>query len=378
MMRVLISAETFLPATNGVTNSVLRVLTHLRRTGHEALVVAPGTGPKEVGGVPIVRVSGRRLPLYRSVTVGHPHPSEADRLVAGFQPDVVHLAAPAFLGGRLGAAAASAGIPTVAVFQTDVPAFLSHYGLGIFGGQVWRHLRRIHNRADVTLAPSSATLLQLSLEGFERVRVWGRGVDHEQFNPQRANEELRRTLRASRGDVLVGYMGRLANEKKVELLEPLRHDPGTRLVVIGDGPARQRLQSVLPGAHFTGMLHGETLGTALASLDVFVHTGPDETFCQAIQEAMACALPVVAPASGGPLDLVDHSRTGYLYPRESPLQLVAAVRHLAGNPDLRASFGRAGWAAVRNRTWALIGDELIGLYRELVEQRRAQALPRAS
>jgi phosphatidylinositol alpha 1,6-mannosyltransferase len=126
------------------------------------------------------------------------------------------------------------------------------------------------------------------------------------------------------------------------------------------------------------MLHGRPLATALASLDVFVHTGPDETFCQAIQEAMASALPVVAPASGGPLDLVRHGQTGYLFPRESPRLLVAAVRQLAESPELRRSFGRAGRASVRDRTWATTGDELLGLYTELVESRRSPGLRRAS
>jgi phosphatidylinositol alpha 1,6-mannosyltransferase len=377
-MRVLISAETFLPTTNGVTNSVLRVLEHLGAAGHEALVIAPGDGPDEMDGVPIERVSGRRLPLYRSLTVGLPHPDEAARLVAGFEPDVVHLAAPAFLGGRIGAAAAGAGIPTVAVFQTDVAAFLTHYGLGLFGGRYWRRLQRIHNRADITLAPSSAALLQLRAHGIARVRVWGRGVDHDLFNPQRASGALRQTLGASASDVIVGFMGRLANEKKVELLEPLHGQPGIRLVVIGDGPARQRLRSILPDACFTGMLHGTELATALASLDVFAHTGPDETFCQAIQEAMASALPVVAPASGGPLDLVDHGRTGYLYPREAPDMLVAAVRHLADDAELRSSFGRAGWASVRHRTWSSIGKELIDLYGELIAHGSGRRLSTAS
>ncbi|HEX3651176.1 MAG TPA: glycosyltransferase, partial [Pseudonocardiaceae bacterium] len=145
--------------------------------------------------------------------------------------------------------------------------------------------------------------------------------------------------------------------------------PGVRLVVVGDGPAAARLKAKLPDAEFPGFLSGAELSTMYATLDVFVHTGADETFCQAIQEAMASGVPVVAPAAGGPLDLVRSGRTGLFYAPDSVYELRAAVGHLAGQPELRAAYGRRARTTVLDRTWQRIGDELLRHYADLVDLR---------
>jgi phosphatidylinositol alpha 1,6-mannosyltransferase len=93
-----------------------------------------------------------------------------------------------------------------------------------------------------------------------------------------------------------------------------------------------------------------------------VHTGPFETFCQTVQEAMASGVPVVAPAAGGPLDLVAHGRTGLLFPPRDEAAVTDAVRTLAADPALRAAYGAAARAMVEGRTWAAVGDQLIGHY----------------
>ena len=118
----------------------------------------------------------------------------------------------------------------------------------------------------------------------------------------------------SDGELLVGYVGRLAAEKELELLTHLHDLPGTRLVLVGGGPEEQRLRTLLPEAALLGVRHGEDLASIVASLDVFVHTGRTETFCQSAQEALASGVPVVAPRAGGPVDLVGHGENGYLYP----------------------------------------------------------------
>ena len=164
--------------------------------------------------------------------------------------------------------------------------------------------------------------------------------------------------------MLVGFVGRLAAEKQVEDLAVLDNLPGIRLVIIGDGPERERLSRRLPGAHFTGGLLGSDLSKAVASLDVFVHPGPYETFCQAAQEAMASAVPVVAVGAGGLRDLVDNSRTGWLYPPGDLRALRAHVADLAGDEAKRRAMGTAAHHAVRARTWPVVCDRLLGHYDE--------------
>jgi phosphatidylinositol alpha 1,6-mannosyltransferase len=138
---------------------------------------------------------------------------------------------------------------------------------------------------------------------------------------------------------------------------------GIKLVLVGDGPARGALEKALPGAVFVGERHGTQLARLYASLDIFVHTGPLETFGQAIQEALASGVPVVAPAAGGPLDLVKPGQTGYLVPPGDGRSITRAVSELAADPVLRRHVGRQARASVAGRTWAAVGDELLDHYR---------------
>lgn len=139
-------------------------------------------------------------------------------------------------------------------------------------------------------------------------------------------------------------------------------------MVVGDGPQRKALKDALPRARFTGFLGGEQLATAMASLDLFVHPGELETFCQTIQEAMASGVPVVATGRGGPVDLVDSSRTGWLYPPGNLGELRGHVVDLMGDDAKRAAFGAAAFAAVQGRTWTVVCERLMELYRETVAE----------
>ncbi|MFD9736055.1 glycosyltransferase family 4 protein [Umezawaea sp. NPDC059074] len=367
-MRVAIVTESFLPQVNGVTNSVLRVLENLPGP---ALVIAPGAGDDSYEGTPVVRVPAVDLPRVSSLPVGVPTRKVLSALAA-FRPDVVHLASPFVLGARGVQAARRLGLPTVAVYQTDVAGFAGSYGLGITARAAWRWTKRVHSMADRTLAPSTWAVEALEEHGVPRVHRWGRGVDVDLFRPDRRDHELRRRL-APNGELLVGYVGRLSPEKQVHRLAALNGMPGVRVVVVGGGPDEASLRKELPDAAFLGFRTGVDLATAYASLDVFVHTGPHETFCQAVQEALASGLPVLAPNQGGPRDLVEPGRTGYLL-SDDPAELRAGVDALR-DPLRRKQFGDNARASVRHRTWPALCAELLGHYHAVqgrrVEQRRA-------
>jgi phosphatidylinositol alpha 1,6-mannosyltransferase len=308
----------------------------------------------------LVRVPSLPAPGYPGFRLGLP----SRRIAAALREhrtDVVHLASPFVLGARGVSVARAVDLPVVAVYQTDIPAYAGAYRVGWGEEAAWRWLRRIHNAADRTLAPSTATATALHRRGIERVWLWRRGVDAARFHPARRSAALRRAL-APGGETLVGYVGRLAAEKRVDLLAGVTRLPGVRVVVVGDGPAADGLRKALPDAVFLGERRGDQLARLYASFDVFAHTGPYETFGQTVQEALASGVPVVAPAAGGPLDLVDHGRTGYLVPPFDADAVAAAVADLAADPARRARFGADGRAAVEGRTWAAVGDELVGHY----------------
>ncbi|WP_420110853.1 glycosyltransferase family 4 protein [Pseudactinotalea sp.] len=363
-MRIAIVAESFLPHTNGVTGSVLRTLAHLQARGHEAVVLAAGHGaPVEHDGAPVLHLPSLPLPGYPRVRLNMAGQRRVADLLTAVEPDVVHLAAPMLLGHKAVRAAATLGLPTVAVFQTDIAAYAERYGFPGWSERVWARIGEIHEQADLTLVPSTQYRDELGRRGVQRLQMWGRGVDQAQFDPAHRSEAMRNGWGVEPGEVVVGYLGRLAPEKQVDDLAALAGIPGVRLVLVGDGPARASVAAALPDAVMTGHLAGTELGAAVASFDILVAPGESETFCQSLQEALAAGVPVVAPAAGGPRDLVDVSRTGWLYAPGDLAGLRSAVVDLVGDERKRRAFGRAARAAVVDRTWARIGDELIDHYR---------------
>lgn len=360
-MRVAIVTESFFPQVNGVTNTVRHVVDRLVERGNEVMVVAPSPGLSVYRSVRVVRVRSLSMPRHRSFPVGMPD-AAVERTLAQFRPDVVHLASPVALGSVGLRAARRLGIPTVAVYQTDIGGFARQYGVRA-DAAVGRWVGRIHRRADRTLVPSRASWDQLAALGVSDMHLWRRGVALDVFGPQHRVPVLNsRWTRREPGSLAVGYVGRLAPEKQVSRLAEVAAVPGTRLVVVGDGPSRASLERQLPGAVFTGMLRGQELAHVFASLDVFVHTGESETYCQTVQEAQASGVPVVAPAAGGPLDLVDHGRTGLLYDPADPGSLRDTVARLVANVELRRGLATAGLAVVGERTWSSVVDELIDVH----------------
>ncbi|MEJ1229364.1 MAG: glycosyltransferase family 1 protein [Galbitalea sp.] len=387
-MRVLVVTESFLPTLNGVTTSVCKVLEHLALRGHEAHVMVPSCGaPASYAGFTVEEIPAI---AYRQFPVGLPG-LHVQRIIEEFAPDVVHVASPFLLGAEAIAASRRLGIPTVAIFQTDVAGYARRNRLSAIQPLVWKIMRRIHRDATLTLVPSSTTMADLRRVGLKRLKRWGRGVDLNAYHPRNRQTDAVRRMReefSPDGEVIVGYVGRIAPEKQVEKMVALRGVPGIRIVIVGDGPGMPFVKKKLEGMPVTylGQLRGEALAAAYASFDVFLHTGEEETFGQTIQEAHASGLPVIAPRSGGPIDLVAHGVNGFLYSPTESRELRRSIELLVRDPALRTRMGEAGRRGVLGRSWETICDQLIAHYAKVVAQQAllterrltVQALERAT
>lgn len=369
-MRIALVSESFLPTTNGVTTSVRHVLDHLKHEGHEAIVIVPAAGaPSSYAGFPVHEVPAL---AYRQFPVGLPHPMVA-RLIADFAPDVIHAASPFLLGAQAIAAGVRQGIPSVAVFQTDVAGYARRNRLGVATGVAWRIVRRIHEGATVTLVPSSASMADLRSAGLQRLERWGRGVDLETYHPRNRAESHVRALHeqlAPNGEVVIGYVGRFAPEKQVERFAELRGLRGVRLALVGDGPSVPSVTKALKGMPVTmlGSLAGRDLAAAYGAFDLFAHTGTEETFGQTIQEAHASGLPVVAPRAGGPIDLIEHGADGFLFTPNVADGMREPIERLVDDAALRARMGEAGRRRVLSRSWRAVCSDLVRHYESVVAQ----------
>ena len=159
---------------------------------------------------------------------------------------------------------------------------------------------------------------------------------HLHFHPARRQDSWRRRLSEGVSErPLLLYVGRLSLEQRVHWLRPLLEAvPEARLAIVGDGPMRPALEHMFAGLPvcFTGYLTGADLADAYAAADVFVFPAHNETFDNAVAEAMASGLPVVAARSGGVEEQVVPDVTGLLFAAESqppilsPVQLALCAR----------------------------------------------------
>jgi phosphatidylinositol alpha 1,6-mannosyltransferase len=362
-MRVAIVTESFLPGLNGVTNSVVRVMDTLVERGDDVIVVAPTKDGPTYRGVEIVTCPFVSLAGF---PVGIPTPVMTQALDR-FRPDIIHVAAPFWLGGGALAYAEKRGIPSVAVYQTDVSGYMERYGLDFARPLLDAITGQIHKLATLNLAPTPDGQEYLRGLGIDNAQVWARGVDSELFHPRKKRSREAQALRkrcAPEGEFVVGYVGRLAPEKQVGRLREICGIPHTRLLIAGDGPEREELEDIFDGypVTFLGRLEGEDLAHAYAAMDVFVHPGTEETFGQTLQEAHAAGVPVVAPNRGGPRHIVVPGETGYLVDWTQWGTFRGAVEALRVDRSLLERMSQASRASVAHKTWAANNTQLLGFY----------------
>jgi phosphatidylinositol alpha 1,6-mannosyltransferase len=370
-VRVAIVTESFLPSINGVTNSVIQVHRTLKKQGHEVIIIAPdvGTTPKYFEGSQVIGIMA--INMTKVLPIALPN-FLIEKVLRDFRPDVVHLASPAFMGAFAQRGALSLGIPTVAVYQTDYVGFSQHYRMRFASGVINQLIRNIHGNATINLAPSEFAARNLCGAGVSNIAIWGRGVDLELFHPLRRSRTL-----SNSGKIRIGYVGRLAPEKSIHRLKYFSEHPTSELVIIGDGPEKLRLQRLLPEALFTGKLSGVELAENIANLDLFVHSGDHETFCQAAQEALACGVPVIAPEKGAVRELILDGINGITIDMNSlsnPEVLTESHWEFLLSPEARISARRS----VEDRSWDAINRQLFAHYEAAISALRIHNEKRVS
>jgi glycosyltransferase involved in cell wall biosynthesis len=310
------------------------------------------------------------FPPYPRIKLSFAHPG-VGRALKRFGPDLIHAVNPFILGPGGIYYARRLGVPLVASYHTNVAAYARYYKLELGSDAARWWTRELHNRADINLCTSEATMSYLLEEGVKRIRLWPQGVDARRFHPGKASSEWRERLSGGHPeDMLLLYVGRLAPEKGIERLKTiLREVPGTRLAVVGDGPARGSLERVFSDAPavFTGVLQGDDLAAAYASADAFLFPSTTDTLGLAMLEALASGLPVVAARSGSSSEIVLEDENGLLYEADSRASLVETVGRLVSDDEFREALSRRARETAEERDWASSTRALRGYYEEALE-----------
>lgn len=354
-MRIAIFTETFLPATDGVVTRLCRTIEELGRVGDEVMVFAPSNDrPDFYAEARIYSTPGITFPHYPQIRLAPPHPW-IGKALRDFQPDVIHVVNPIIhgLGGVYFARRMK--IPLVCSYHTNIAVYAPYYRLGFLVNFAKNATRYIHNLAQINLCTSSTTMDYLLEEGIKRVRVWPQGVDSRMFSPDRASERWRAKLTDGHPEEkLLLFVGRLAPEKHIELLRTIPESlPGTRLAIVGDGPARENLEKQFAGTRtvLTGLLQGEELAGAYASADAFLFPSTTETLGMAMNEALASGLPVIAARSGASHEVMKEGENGLLYEPGSDAALLSTVEKIFSDEDRKKEMSQSARAAARGRNW---------------------------
>ncbi|MES2997167.1 MAG: glycosyltransferase family 1 protein [Verrucomicrobiota bacterium] len=294
-MHIEVVTDTYSPDVNGVARTLRNLCEGMRGHGHRVEVIRSGKahGPHETG------VPGWSVPWYREVRMGWPRYRWFLRRWSAAAPDAIYVSVETALGYSAAAAARKLGIPVVAGFHTNFREYFHNYGFGWLGDFLFRYQRWFHGRTAMTLVPSPVSRQKLLREGFQRVEILGRGVDAELFSPLKRDDSLRASWGAGPDAPVILVGGRISSEKNIGLairafrrIKELR--PDAVCVLVGDGPARAKLEHDNPDVVFTGYHAGEELAHHYASTDILLFPSETETFGNVLLEAMACGLAILA------------------------------------------------------------------------------------
>ncbi|EPZ51574.1 glycosyltransferase family 4 protein [Alicyclobacillus acidoterrestris] len=365
-MRIAMFTETFLPSTDGIVTRLRATLNYLEQEGHEVLMFAPSGAPAKYASATIVGIPAMPFILYPEKRYALPLP-RIGRAIKRFQPDLIHAVNPAFLG--LGGIyyAWRYHLPLIASYHTNVPAYARHYKLNFLEPALWWYFRTLHNRADINLATSRATMNELEKQGFLNLGLWERGVDVELFQQAKRSTEMRRRLapKAGPNDPVLLYVGRLASEKNIERIRPcLDEFPDLHLAIVGDGPYRRDLEQIFAGtnAHFTGYMHGAELAEAYASADAFLFPSTTETLGLVLFEAMATGLPVLAADSPPTREVLENGRAGFIFDSSSDAAMIECVRQLLTDDERRRAIQQRGLEIAKTLDWEGPSRQLLEHY----------------
>lgn len=374
-LHIAIVTETYPPEVNGVAMTAGRMVQGLLARGHRIDLIRPRQHKADMAaagnGLQELLVRGLGLPRYPGLKFGLPAGGKLGKRWQCQRPDLVVAVTEGPLGGSALKAARKLGIPTLSEFHTNFHSYSEHYGFGWLERSVMAYLRRFHNQNLATLVPTEAICERLCAQGFANLRVVARGVDTALYGPHRRSMALRQSWGAGEATQVVAYVGRIAPEKNLPLVlgafEAMQNiRPDSKLVWVGDGPARAQLQASHPEQIFAGMRRAEDLACHYASADVFLFPSTTETYGNVTVEAMASGLGVIAYDYAAAHNHIRHHESGLLAPFDDDREFVEHARYAASYPSVMREMGRSahqtatglGWDAIIQRFEQVVAEAL--------------------
>jgi glycosyltransferase involved in cell wall biosynthesis len=375
-LRIALFSGNYNYVRDGANQALNRLAEYLLRQGAQIRTYAPTVAKPAFEAIgPLVSVPSVAIPLRPEYRLPLALTGGLRRDLAGYRPNIVHIASPDIVAHRAVSWARRHNIPAVASIHTRFETYLTYYHLEMLEPAARAIMRRLYRRCDAIVAPAESMAAVLRAQRMNRdISIWTRGVDRQQFHPGRRNMEWRRALGIADDDMVVAFLGRLVMEKGLDVfadaLEALaERKVKHRVLVIGDGPARSWFEQRLPQGVFIGQQVGDDLARSVASSDVFLNPSVTETFGNVTLESMACGLPVVAAVATGATSLVRDGATGILVEPSDVEAFADALEQYAHDPELRRRHGEAGLAYAQTMDWDRINSDVVRIYQRVIEKR---------
>lgn len=373
-LRVALVTETYPPEINGVALTLSRLVSGLKARGHIVDLIRPRQKQSDIPGPHELLTTGLPIPGYPDLRFGLPAHGAIRRRWSQCRPDIVHVATEGPLGAAAVGAARALDIPISSSFHTNFRAYSHHYRLGWLRHLVGGHLRRLHNRTDLTMVPTPALAEELRQQGYHRLDILARGIDTRLFNPGRRSDNLRTLWGVAPDDLVIAYVGRLAPEKNLDLVSTTysaiaSKQSRTRLLFVGDGPSMARLRQSHPDAIFAGMRRDIDLAAHYASADIFLFPSLTETYGNVVPEAMASSLGVVAFNCAAAADLIISGDNGLKAPPGDDLGFIDRAVSLVVNRKKLAEIRVRAAESIRNMDWEHINERFLQLINTVLSAR---------
>ncbi|WP_310387809.1 glycosyltransferase family 1 protein [Roseateles sp.] len=376
-LRIAFVTETYPPEVNGVAMTIARIVDGLHARNHDVQLIRPRQDASDAAETSVrfheVLMRGLPIPRYPNLRMGLPSKRALVQLWSLHRPDVVHIATEGALGWSALQAAVHLKLPVCSDFRTNFHAYSRHYGIGWLYKPIMAYLRKFHNRTQATMVPTEALRRDLEAGGFKNLSVVSRGVDVQQFSPQRRSQALREQWGVKPDDLVVVYVGRIAPEKNLPALMAAfeaisRIDARAKLVVVGSGPQQADLQQQLPQAIFVGQRSAEDLAAHYASADLFLFPSLTETFGNVTTEAMASGLGVVAFNYAAAAQLIRNGVNGRVVEIDDAAGFVRAAVELAADAAGRRRMGAAASQTAQALDWSSIVARFEGVLDSVIHR----------
>lgn len=375
-MKVAIFTGNYNHIRDGVSLTLNRLVGFLIEKGVDVLVFGPTIDKPEIDhtgefvAVPSISLPGR--PEYR---ISSAFPRGIQKRLEVFNPDIVHIATPDYLGFKALKWAIKNEIPVVASYHTHFSSYLKYYKLSIIEPLLWKYLAWFYGKCTHVYVPSESMVKLLEERKIKsELKIWARGIETDRFSPSFRDFRWRSQHGVSDDELIITFVSRLVWEKNLKLFAVVVNKlqtsyPKLKALIVGDGPAMEGAKELMPQAVFTGFLEGEELAIAYASSDIFFFPSDTETFGNVTLEAMASGLPTVVADATGSRSLVNHGESGFVIPVESSDKFYTFIEELINDDKLRSRMSDSAIEKAEEFSWSVINNRLLSYYNEVLESK---------